>query len=174
MRKTKNILISGKSLDEIIAEHALWIETEGKEGQIAHLWGADLRGTHLREAHLNKAYLRGANLSEADLSEADLYEADLRGAYLHGANLNRAHLRKANLSGANLSGAILCLADLSGANLNGATNISRAKEANSADFTDAKLDDHDRQFLASINETVKLAKNDNKDKEESDENKKPS
>ena len=69
-------------LKMILAAHALWARTDGKEG--------------------NRANLRGANLREADLREADLYRADLYRANLRGANLREANLYGANLREANL------------------------------------------------------------------------
>ncbi len=84
--------IGKEKLQEILAQHKSWVESEGKEGTRARL----------REANLQKADLRGANLQEADLSEANLQEADLSEA-----NLQKADLRGANLQKANLQEAIL-------------------------------------------------------------------
>ena len=114
----KLIKISDDELNEILANHKLWIESNSKYGNRANLRGAIL----------NDANLRGANLNGANLCGADLHRADLRGANLRGANLN----------GANLCGAILCRANLRVANLNGA-NLYRA-DLHRADLRGANLD----------------------------------
>ena len=57
-------------LNEVLKEHKLWLETEGKEGQ-----RADLSGANLEDADLRKADLRGACLEYADLGDAYLYGA---------------------------------------------------------------------------------------------------
>jgi len=68
------------NLTEILQQHALWLQTNGREGA-----RADLIGASLREARLS-----GADLSRADLSGADLIGANLRGADLRGADLSGA------------------------------------------------------------------------------------
>jgi hypothetical protein len=106
-----------EKLKAILADHKLWLDTNGKRGERAYLEeanleGADLEGAYLFRADLTGANLEGANLRGADLRIADLREADLRGADLEGADLFRANLERANLAGANLR-----RADLSEANL---------------------------------------------------------
>ena len=103
----KLIKISADKLNEILANHKLWIDSNIEYGNRANLRGASLRG----------ADLRGANLCDADLSGADLSDANLRGASLHYANLRGADLRGANLCDANLCDANLSDADLCDANL---------------------------------------------------------
>ena len=93
----KLIKISTDKLNEILANHKLWIDSNSEYGNRANLRGADLSG---------------ANLSDANLSDANLHYANLRGASLRGANLSDANLSSTDLSGANLSDA-----NLSGANL---------------------------------------------------------
>ena len=107
MREPKDIIINGKSLEQILIDHKKWLRVE-EGGVRADLSDADLRGADLRGADL-----RGANLSDADLRGADLRYADLSDADLRGADLSDADLRGADLSGA----------DLSGADLSGAENI---------------------------------------------------
>jgi len=101
------------TLDKILEQHKLWLETNGKQGEGAILGGADLRG-----ANLTSANLRGANLTSANLMAVYLEDADLRGADLTGANLGGA-----NLSGADLTGAILGGAYITGANLTGTNGL---------------------------------------------------
>ncbi len=106
-----------KELNTIIANHSIFITTNGAKGEHADLIGANLRGANLIGADLRGADLRGAYLSGADLSGADLRHANLRGADLIGANLRGANLRGADLSFADLSGANLRDANLRDADL---------------------------------------------------------
>ena len=113
----KLIKISDDELNEILANHKLWIDSNSKYGN-----RANLRGAILNDADLHRADLRGANLNDANLNDANLNDADLRGANLNdadlsGANLNDANLHRADLSSADLSGATLNDANLRGANL---------------------------------------------------------
>ena len=64
----KLIKISDDELNEILANHKLWIDSNSKYG--------------------NHANLSDANLSDANLHYANLRGADLRGADLRGANLD--------------------------------------------------------------------------------------
>ena len=94
-----------KVLAEILECHALWVHTNGAEGERLSLRGANLIGADLSEADLWRASLRKANLVEADLREA---------------NLDRAAGWKASLNGVDLGEATLCMANLRGADLTGA------------------------------------------------------
>ena len=119
MRKPNEIIVNGKTLEEILENHNHWLRKDVKDWKSmrANLSRADLSGAKLRYANLNGANLSGANLSGADLRDANLGWANFRYANLSGAdfiyaNLSGAKLRYANLSGANLCGANLCDADL--------------------------------------------------------------
>ena len=70
-----------KELDNILADHQLWINRNG--GKRANLQRANLLGANLRGADL-----RWADLRWADLRWADLRGADLRGAEIDGVNAN--------------------------------------------------------------------------------------
>ena len=142
---------SGRDLGPVLAEHRLWLDSAGAEGQRLTLSGDDLAGTDLAGALLPKATLRGVDLSDAVLTDARLDGADLRQAVLSAADLCRADLgvatlrharldlcrlegaslRGADLSGASLIGAHLAEADFAGANLTGAdlsrTDLSAVK-----------------------------------------------
>ena len=83
----KLIKISTDKLNEILANHKLWIDSNSEYGNRANLSGANLRGANLNDANLN----------DANLSSANLYGANLSGANLRGANLNDANLRGTNL-----------------------------------------------------------------------------
>ena len=89
-----------EKLNEIIAEHAKWLEGPGGKR-------ADLKRANLFGADLHEADLRGANMCYADLRHANLCGADMRCAYLCGADLRYANLHHVNLHLANLEGAKL-------------------------------------------------------------------
>ena len=132
----KLIKISDDELNEILANHKLWIDSNGKYGN-----HANLRDANLCEAVLHYADLRDANLNGANLHHANLCNANLNGANLHHANLCDAILHYADLHHANLSGADLSGADLSDANLSGA-NLHHANLCN-ANLNGANLRDAD-------------------------------
>ena len=88
-----------EELAKILANHKLYRETDGKEGQRADLTETDLSKVNLRcvalsNANLVGADLRQANLVGADLSETSLLGANLLGAFLTGANLTGAKYNK--------------------------------------------------------------------------------
>lgn len=98
-------------LNQVIEQHALWLNSDSEEGSRANLEGANLDGADLSRANLSRAKLIGANLSRANLEGANLEDANLEGANLEGANLigaklSYADLSRANLEDANLIGAI--------------------------------------------------------------------
>ena len=116
----------GISLEEVLANHELWIASHGAEGKRAALRGADLSARDFAEAQMTSADLRGADLSSCNLAGAQLHGADLReadmvGARLSGANLAVCRLRRARLIGCAVDGANLKGADLAGADLSGST-----------------------------------------------------
>ena len=76
MRETKDIIINGKTLEQILTDHSKWLRNENG-GILANLKLADLQL---------------ADLQDADLQDANLRGAKLRGAYLQGANLRGAKL----------------------------------------------------------------------------------
>ena len=123
MRKPNEIIVNGKTLNEILENHNHYLkrDVKGLASMRANLRGANLRYANLRYANLSRANLRGANLRDADL----------RNANLDGANLRDADLRDADLSYANLGGANFRDADLRNANLDGAN-------LRDADLRDAK------------------------------------
>ena len=102
------------STKQILAQHALWVSSDGTDGARANLAGANLAG-----ANLARANLEGANLAGANLYGANLYSANLARANLAGANLYSANSARANLAGANLYSAKLEGANLYGAKLEG-------------------------------------------------------
>ena len=82
MRKPNEIIVNGKTLNEILENHN-------------HYLKRDVKGLASMRANLRGANLRYANLRYANLSRANLRDADLRNANLDGANLRDADLRDA-------------------------------------------------------------------------------
>lgn len=109
-----------KEKDEILHLHALWLRSEGEEGERADLSNRDLFKIELQGKNLTRACFHGANLNHAFMAGAKLREADLSHTDLSNAYLFRADLRGANLRGANLREANLGQADLEGADFYGA------------------------------------------------------
>lgn len=104
-----------KEKDEILRLHALWLSSEGAEGERADLSNRDLSRIDLHGENLTRACLHGADLQMASMSGASLQEADLSNTDLRDASLFRADLRGANLRGADLREADLGQANLEGA-----------------------------------------------------------
>jgi hypothetical protein len=69
--------ITPEQLKHILAQHKLWCETDGREGERANLCGANLYRANLYGANLRKANLCGANLSGANLRRAKLPDFQL-------------------------------------------------------------------------------------------------
>jgi uncharacterized protein YjbI with pentapeptide repeats len=90
------------ALEERLASHKEWFESQGATGRRADLASANLEG-----AELIGINLRCADLQDANLKGTDLLLADLRGACLVRADLEESCLVGANLEGANLEGAML-------------------------------------------------------------------
>ena len=125
MRKPNEIIVNGKTLNEILENHNHYLrrDVKGLASMRANLRGANLRYANLRYANLSRANLRGADLRDADLRNANLDGANLRDANLDGANLRNANLDGANLRDADLRDANLDEANLRDADLGGAKNI---------------------------------------------------
>lgn len=112
-------------LSAVVAEHAVWLQSNGAEGKRATFVGMDLAGADLAGALLPNATFKEVDLSDACLADARLDGSDFRyakmeAADLGGANLGVAALRHAKLRLCNLEGAVLRGSDLSGATLTGA------------------------------------------------------
>ena len=97
MRKPSEVIINGKTLEEILENHLHWLkqDVDGWKGMRANLRYADLSHADLRYANLSMASLSRANLSMANLSMADLSEANLSETNLRYADLRYADLRYA-------------------------------------------------------------------------------
>ena len=134
MRKPSEVIINGKTLEEILENHNHWLrrDVEGWEEMRANLDGADISNTDLRFANLKyaslndvnfyKSDLKGANLCQTllrhtNLSYADFREATLNDADIFNSNLSYADFGNASLVGAYLPRSNLTRADFQGANL---------------------------------------------------------
>src|SRR6516165_1624887 len=103
-------VLSLEDIEQMLADHRLYLETEYHEGHRANFASVDLSGQDF--SGLN---LRGIKMDRALLRAADFTAADLRGANLIGAMLQAAHFDRADLSRARLSGANLVSASLENA-----------------------------------------------------------
>ena len=95
-------VLSPDQIEQMLAEHQLYLETEYHQGHRANFASADLSqwdfsGRNLRGIKMDRAELKGANFIGARLQSANLV-----GAILHGARFDGADLSGARLSGANL------------------------------------------------------------------------
>jgi len=139
LRKPKDIIINGKTLEQLLDEHAEWLYNMNPRQPI---WGdlinADLSYADLEHVNLSRASLHGVNLKHANLTNANLDNVDLSCANLEDSDLNYINLYNANLTKANLNWASLYEADLRYANL----NFSSLKNADlrHADLTAADLE----------------------------------
>lgn len=92
MRKPNEIIVNGKTLNEILENHNHWLRrnVKGWESMRANLTCANLRYANLSMTNLTGANLGGANLTCANLTGANLSDANLGGANLSDANLRDA------------------------------------------------------------------------------------
>lgn len=124
MRKPSEVIINGKTLEEILENHLHWLEkdVDGWKEMCANLDGADisntdLRGVNLRNANLDSVNFYGSDLRKADFRNASLYQASFSFANLHEAQLDNAEIIRGNLIRADFSGASLVSTCLEYANL---------------------------------------------------------
>src|SRR5947208_1921529 len=82
-------LLSPNEIEQMLAEHRLYLETEYHEGHRANfssadLAGRDFSGLNLRGVKMDRAVLRAANFSGAHLQSANLIGAVLQEACFRG------------------------------------------------------------------------------------------
>lgn len=112
--------ISDRELEDILAGHLRWLQSQGAEGTRADLSQADLRERSLQRRALFRANLAGTDLRGADLSGSVLVDAHCEGANFSGATMRDVDLRATDLSKtAEFRDVQLIGADLSHANLAG-------------------------------------------------------
>lgn len=119
LRKPSEIIIKGKTLEQLLDEHAEWLYNMNP---IHPIWGdlinADLSYADLEHVNLSRASLHGVNLKNANLTYANLDNVDLSCANFENSDLSYANLYNANLTKANLNWASLWSANMGYTNLN--------------------------------------------------------
>lgn len=104
------------ALQKVIDNHALWLDSKGKEGERLDFSGAWLRSANFEEADLsganfNRSILKSASFCDAffqdgDFKGADFFRARLVWCYFGYANFEyanfiRTDLRQVNFTGSN-------------------------------------------------------------------------
>src|SRR6202023_1130288 len=87
--------LAPEEIEQILAAHRLYLDTERREGRrqnfaSANLSGMDFSGLDLRRIKMDRAVLRGADLRRAHLQRANLVGAVLERAGPHDFHLSRA------------------------------------------------------------------------------------
>ncbi len=175
---------AGKSLDELpmpiddlLALHQLWLDSEGNKGQRLDLSGYDLRGLKsLKNADLAMFYAEHSVWYGQDLSAMKMQASRFKNSDVRNCNFDSADLRGSNFSKSNMVGSKFCNArfeplqlyrkrmmntNFSGANLRYTdfkfANLRDANFSNAdlsfADFTGADL--HRANFANAITEEMK-------------------
>ncbi len=86
-----------RPLEEVLARHRIWLESNGREGCRADLRGRNFGGAVLLGVNLEKADARNADFTDADLRNANLRGTDLRGTDIRGANVTGFSFRRGTL-----------------------------------------------------------------------------
>jgi len=170
--------ITQEELDEILEQHHLWLETEGKEGNRANLSKVNLGNFNLERVNLSKANLKGASLIGANLSQSKLSFANLSEAYMMftdlsetimtGTNLEGANLFRANLKGSVFPYAKLDRADFSSVDLSGAMYLR--KDFSNALNVSSKLSEKDSNERPVSNKEIEELREKNKELSEKAKN----
>ena len=125
--------VDDRPLEEILAEHEAYCESDGARGRVVSLPEVDFRPLrNLRNRKLTALVAPRSILFGLDLQGVELQGADLSGCDLRGVNL-----RDADLRGAKLTDAQLARADLRGARM-GPLMIAEGRYVRT-DFTRASL-----------------------------------
>ena len=120
IRSVDEVMIKGKSLEDILVAHTNWLNGKGGERadlsytnlRFVNLSGVDLRYADLEGAKLEGAKLKGAKLEGAKLEYSDLEGSDLEGSDLKFVNLGGTDFSFSNLRNADLEGAGFYLTNL--------------------------------------------------------------
>ena len=127
MRKPSEVIINGKTLEEILENHLHWLkrDVDGWKEMRANLDGADISNTDLRFANFKYASLNDVNFYKSDLKWANLCQT-----LLQHTNLSYADFRKATLNDADIFNSNLSYADFGDTSLVGTylphSNLTRA------------------------------------------------
>src|SRR5437763_15926654 len=110
-------VLSTDEIEQILASHRLYLETEYHQGHRANfasadLTGRDFSGLNLRGIKMDRAVLRGADFTGAHLQSANLVGALAEQACFDRADLSRARLSGANLVSSSLEDACLAKAEM--------------------------------------------------------------
>lgn len=144
--------ITHEELNEILAQHKLWLESGKKEGKCADLSrynlcnvnfsGLDLRDINFSYSRFDSAYLDGANLSGSECRGADFVWAKMTRTNFSNAILNRCIMSSSNLRLANFTNAQMFRTTLEGAELS--MSIFEETDLTYANFAGAKI--HETNF----------------------------
>ena len=143
MKKT----ITMDELDEALALHRDWVNSNGKNGVRADFSDVDFAHSDLYVPFLagvdfSQTICRGANFSGLKMDDyARFWACDLSGACFAGASVDEANFVDTDLSHADFSGARLCGASFRSAKLDGC-NFSKVF-APRADFSSVSAHDAD-------------------------------
>src|SRR5580692_1008740 len=110
-------VLSPDEIEQMLAEHRLYLETEYHQGHRANfssvdLTGRDFSGLNLRGIKMDRALLSGADFTGAHLQSTNLIGAIAERACFDRVDLSRARLSGANLVSASLKDACLARADM--------------------------------------------------------------
>src|SRR6476661_6550895 len=93
-------VLSPDQIEQMLAAHRLYLETEWRQGHRANFASADLSGQDFSGLNLRGIKMDRAMLEGADFTGTHLQRANLIGAILQGARFDGADLSGARLSGA--------------------------------------------------------------------------
>src|SRR5437762_2555993 len=100
-------VLSRDEIEQMLAEHRLYLETEWRQGHRANFASADLSGQDFSGLNLRGIKMDRAVLTGADFTGTELQRANLIGVISQEVRFDRADLSGARLSGANLVSASL-------------------------------------------------------------------
>lgn len=88
------------NIQSLLHQHALWLESQGKQGRQLTLFDTDFRGVDLTGLNLSEAIIPGANFSGTFLVDIDLSGSNLASANFTDATLKNVRFIKSNLDDA--------------------------------------------------------------------------
>lgn len=109
-----NIINLGKSLEDLLEEHTIWVSTAGRKGRQLDLSGYDVRDVvNLRSYPFTAIRAVGTNFLKQNLQSADLQSAvfdrsDFRDCIMDNADLRASSIKYAEMARVTMRGAMLC------------------------------------------------------------------